>query len=835
MHPAVEFRGISKHFGAVKTSKEDLANMMVGRPIENNLPRGAYNPGAPVLAVRDLQLTDDQGVTLLNKLNFTLRAGEIVAIAGVSGNGQSELMEILSGMRLPTSGQVDFEGKALPYAGRSDADGLPLEFRHLGIGHVPEDRLRDGVIKNFSVMHNTFFGYQDRVKNAWGLIDFKGVAERCAGLLKAFDVRPANPDLRIGLLSGGNQQKVVIAREVLAKPKLMLVGQPTRGVDIGTIESIHTQLLALRDAGVAILLVSVELEEVRALADRILVMCGGSITGELKIDEFDTTRIGLLMAFVLPVLNLLSALLVAALVIHLLGEDPVDSMRILINSAIVNPEGLSYTLFYASTFIFTGLSVSIAMQAGLFNIGSEGQMYIGGLGLTLAMLAFDATLPWWLLIPCGILGAALFGALWGFLPGYLQAKRGSHIVVTTIMFNFIAASLMNFFIVKYLIPPGEQNTASRVFSAAAEMPRLNSWFPVLGDTPLNVSFLLAIVALAVYGRAARQTTSITTVPADATTTLYNDSGNNTGVSGDTNPEFGRVIAFVESMGANASTEPAKRFYKYARPWRWSSDVKVEPTLLPARSTTPATDGGYTSGHSAEAVRNAVAMAYLVPERFHEMLARGLELGENRIMAGMHSPLDVISGRMLGQASAVGNIAAASKDTRTAAYNQAHQSLMTAVGATTPAQFAAFARSQGTDKDRFADYAANQLNYQRRLVFGFTPIGSTTQPAVVPKGAEVLLETRLPYLSDAQRRVVLKTTALSSGYPAMDDAEGYGRLNLFAAGSGYGAFSGDVDVTMDAALGGFHALDVWRNPIAGAGKLTKRGSGTPAPALHKSDC
>jgi simple sugar transport system permease protein len=204
-------------------------------------------------------------------------------------------------------------------------------------------------------------------------------------------------------------------------------------------------------------------------------------------------------AFVLPVLNLLSALLVAALVIHLLGEDPLDSLRILINSAIVNPEGLSYTLFYASTFIFTGLSVSIAMQAGLFNIGSEGQMYIGGLGLTIAMLTLDASLPWWLLIPCGIVGAAVFGALWGFLPGYLQAKRGSHIVVTTIMFNFIAASLMNFFIVKYMIPAGEQNTASRVFSAAAEMPRLNTWFPVLGDTPLNVSFLLAIVALAIYG------------------------------------------------------------------------------------------------------------------------------------------------------------------------------------------------------------------------------------------------------------------------------------------------------------------------------------------------
>ncbi|MGV7208684.1 ABC transporter ATP-binding protein [Oxalobacteraceae bacterium A2-2] len=277
------------------TTKEDLANMMVGRPIENNLPRAPYKPGAPVLEVDGLQLLDQQGVKLLADIGFTLRAGEIVAIAGVSGNGQSELMEILSGMRLPTSGKLDFLGQALPFAGRSDADGLPRTFRELGIGHVPEDRLRDGVIKAFSVMHNTIFGYQDKLKNKWGLLDFKAIAARCADLMKNFDVRPNNHDLRIGLLSGGNQQKVVIAREVLAQPKLMLVGQPTRGVDIGTIESIHTQLLKLRDQGVAILLVSVELEEVRALADRILVMCGGRITGELKIEEFDTTRIGLLM------------------------------------------------------------------------------------------------------------------------------------------------------------------------------------------------------------------------------------------------------------------------------------------------------------------------------------------------------------------------------------------------------------------------------------------------------------------------------------------------------------------------------------------------------------
>ncbi|NVM76273.1 simple sugar transport system permease protein [Duganella sp. SG902] len=204
-------------------------------------------------------------------------------------------------------------------------------------------------------------------------------------------------------------------------------------------------------------------------------------------------------AFVMPVLNLLSAMLVTALVIHLLGESPTESLAILVNSAVVNPEGLSYTLFYASTFIFTGLAVSIAMQAGLFNIGAEGQMYVGGLGLTLVMLGFDSSLPSWLLIPAGVIGAAVFGALWSFLPGYLQAKRGSHVVVTTIMFNFIAASLMNFVIVKYMIPAGEQNPASRAFAAAAEMPRLNQWLPVLGETPLNISFFLALIALVIYG------------------------------------------------------------------------------------------------------------------------------------------------------------------------------------------------------------------------------------------------------------------------------------------------------------------------------------------------
>lgn len=206
-------------------------------------------------------------------------------------------------------------------------------------------------------------------------------------------------------------------------------------------------------------------------------------------------------ALLLPLLNLLSALLVAAGVIYLLGESPWESLTILTDSALLNPEGLGYTLFYASTFVFTGLSVSIAMQAGLFNIGSEGQMYLGGLGLAIMVLALDAHLPGIVLIPLAILGAAVFGAAWAFLPGYLQAKRGSHVVVTTIMFNFIAASLMNYIIIGFLIPEGQQNTASRVFAESAWLPRLNGLIPALGETPLNISFILALVALGVYALA----------------------------------------------------------------------------------------------------------------------------------------------------------------------------------------------------------------------------------------------------------------------------------------------------------------------------------------------
>ncbi|TWI65415.1 autotransporter-associated beta strand protein [Pseudoduganella lurida] len=323
--------------------------------------------------------------------------------------------------------------------------------------------------------------------------------------------------------------------------------------------------------------------------------------------------------------------------------------------------------------------------------------------------------------------------------------------------------------------------------------------------------------------ASRATTTINDVPANATTVKYDDAGNNNGVGGDANADFGKVVDLVNSMGNNGSTEPAKRFYKYARPFRWSTAVKVVPQLEPAKSTTPGTDGGFTSGHSAEATRNAVAMAYVLPERYQELVGRGLELGESRILAGMHSPLDVISGRVQAQAVAAANLLAASTATRAAAVTQAHTTLMKLTNTTT-ATFPAFAVSGTPANDRFADYATSKANYIRRMTYGLPQIAAANAPAVVPKDAEVLLETRLPYLSDAQRRVVLKTTAIASGYPVLDDAEGWGRLNLFAAAEGYGVFTGNVVLNMDATKGGFSAADRWRNDITGTGKLVKQGTG-----------
>ncbi|MDX2102425.1 MAG: ABC transporter ATP-binding protein [Alphaproteobacteria bacterium] len=275
-----------------ETNREALAELMVGRKVATSHTRGAAAPGAAFLTVSDLAVRDDLGVERVKGISFTVRAGEIVGIAGVSGNGQSELLEALSGIRVPSRGTITLRGTTLTPAAL-DARRL----REAKVAHVPEDRQRMGLITAFDADESAILGYhRSSAVSGAALLKRRTIVERCRDAMQRFDVRPSNPRLRTSLFSGGNQQKIVLAREIDQDPDVLLVGQPTRGVDIGAIEFIHRRLLALRDAGKAILLVSVELEEILALADRILVMFDGHLVGEMDRSAATERRLGLMMA-----------------------------------------------------------------------------------------------------------------------------------------------------------------------------------------------------------------------------------------------------------------------------------------------------------------------------------------------------------------------------------------------------------------------------------------------------------------------------------------------------------------------------------------------------------
>lgn len=254
-----------------ETNAPELARLMVGREVLLTVEKGPATPDGVVLEVEGLGLG-----TALRNVSFSLRAGEILGIAGVEGNGQTELVEVLAGLTRQDRGSIRFLGEEV---GRLS----PRRRRELGIAHIPEDRHRRGLLLDFDLTANAILGVHHRrpvIRSGLGLFDRPAIGERVARLLQEFDVRPPDSSLPVRVLSGGNQQKLIIGREFGLPPRLLLVAQPTRGVDIGAIEFIHRQLIALRDRGVAILLISAELEEVLSLADRVLVMYGGAIVGE---------------------------------------------------------------------------------------------------------------------------------------------------------------------------------------------------------------------------------------------------------------------------------------------------------------------------------------------------------------------------------------------------------------------------------------------------------------------------------------------------------------------------------------------------------------------------
>jgi ABC-type uncharacterized transport system ATPase subunit len=272
------------------TSVEELAELMVGRRVLLRVKKIKAKPSQVVLEVNNLTWRDRKGTPRVDNVSFTVRAGEIVGIAGVSGNGQSELLDLIAGITKPASGEIIFEGKNIGILGD------PQHLRKEGVAHVPEDRQHRGLISSFDASESGILGwhYDDALGKGFRL-DREAVVARSKKEMQEFDVRPADPLLKSAKFSGGNQQKIILARELERDPDLLIVGQPTRGVDIGAIEFIHRRLIELRDQGKAVLLVSVELDEIRSLSDRILVMFAGKIMGE-RDSSADERELGLLMA-----------------------------------------------------------------------------------------------------------------------------------------------------------------------------------------------------------------------------------------------------------------------------------------------------------------------------------------------------------------------------------------------------------------------------------------------------------------------------------------------------------------------------------------------------------
>ena len=273
-----------------ETSREQLAHMMVGREVQLAPTRLESKAAEARLKVKDLNVLGDRGTPAVTDFDLEVRSGEVVGIAGVSGNGQRELAEALAGLRPVVSGEVVMNGV-------ETTDRTPKEIRRLGVSYIPEERMRDGAIGEFSVAENLILTDHDRPPiSRRGLLDFKQIEDGCSDLVRRFTVKTPTLDTPTANLSGGNIQKLVIARELSGEPELLIASQPTRGVDIGAAEYIHTVLMDQRAGGTAILLISEDLDEVIGLSDRIAVMFEGRIMGTLDQEEATVQRLGLLMA-----------------------------------------------------------------------------------------------------------------------------------------------------------------------------------------------------------------------------------------------------------------------------------------------------------------------------------------------------------------------------------------------------------------------------------------------------------------------------------------------------------------------------------------------------------
>lgn len=561
---------------AAGLTQTDIATMMVGREVLLRIKHTPPNPTDEVLSVENLYAVDGRGVIALSGIDLSVRRGEVVGIAGVEGNGQSELAAAVAGMIEAPRGRISIAGKDVTRASVKSR-------REIGLAYVPEDRHDEGAGPGLSVAENIASTFLRQPLTRWGWISLAKMREFARKLIVKFDVRGAKTSTRIGDLSGGNMQKVLIAREFSSDPELLLISQPTRGVDVGAMEFVHNSIVAARDRGAGVLLVSADLNEVMSLSDRLLVMFRGEFVAEFTQENMTETAVGLAMAgtkptpealaeaeaeharvaaeldleptggasaesavvtesvevegpaldttavettaaeaarvgenagedrprffadfatktfngAAQPVLAILVALVIGAVVILAIGKNPIQAYIELFTSGWRTPFGISYMIAMFVPLAIMSAATIISFRAGFFNIGAEGQLYFGAFFGAFAGFTFT-DLPPFLLVVVMLAVGSLAGAAWGFLPGWLYGFWRVDIIVTTLMLSEVAKLITAFFITGPFQDPTAGIAASEKIDPSA---RLTMFSPAYGFGPdLIIALVVAVLIALILNR-----------------------------------------------------------------------------------------------------------------------------------------------------------------------------------------------------------------------------------------------------------------------------------------------------------------------------------------------
>ncbi|WP_223622890.1 ATP-binding cassette domain-containing protein [Microbacterium sp. EST19A] len=550
-------------------SQSDIASMMVGREVLLRIKHTPSNPAQEVLRVDDLSAIDQRGAVAVKNLSLTVRAGEIVGIAGVEGNGQSELAAAVAGMYLPPRGRVSIAGNDVTAASVA-------ERRARGLSYIPEDRHEEGAAPTLSIAENIAAGHLRPPIARRGWLSLDAIRSEAARLIAKFDVRGAQPETPIGSLSGGNMQKVIIAREFESDPALLMISQPTRGVDVGAMEFVHNSIVALRDKGAGVLLFSADLNEVMSLSDRLLVMYRGEVIAEFtqdnmtelavglamagaaptedalreaeaerervsreleasgthladasadiaRVDELTTTSVVLpktvavetsrksigatLSAFasktftsaLQPVFAVLAALIIGAVIILVIGQNPITAYIELFTSAWRTPFGIGSIIAMFVPLAIMSAGTIISFRAGFFNIGGEGQLYFGAFAGAYAGFTFQGLPPIVHVALVLVFGAAA-GGLWGLIPGFLTGFLKVDVVVITLLLSQVALLVTSFLVTGPFADPTATLAGSPRVLPSALLPVFD---PAFGFAP---DLLIALAIAVILGFVLNRTT-----------------------------------------------------------------------------------------------------------------------------------------------------------------------------------------------------------------------------------------------------------------------------------------------------------------------------------------